>query len=161
MNIPTPQPRSAAPRTFDKDEMLELLHELISVCRGGERGYRRAAEAIQETVFQSLLRCYADQRAQFVAVLETLVDRFGGAPSPRDSVIHAIQRTWSDLLAALAFGGDRGVLEACARGEDAARLAYETALKRTLPVDVRGLIEQQLANIREAQERLHSLQKVV
>jgi uncharacterized protein (TIGR02284 family) len=150
------------PLRRDIEDTIELLEELVTVCSAGERGYRRAAEEIHETVFRSLFRCYADQRGQFVSVLETLIERLGGARArPSSSMFGALQRSWSGLVQALAFRGDHGVIDACAQGEEAARRAYEQVLSRRLPIDIRGILEQQLTNVREAQERLSSLRRVL
>jgi uncharacterized protein (TIGR02284 family) len=45
------------------------------------------------------------------------------------------------------------VLAECERGEDVARKAYEDALSKDLPADVRSMIERQYQGVRQHQDR--------
>ena len=44
---------------------------------------------------------------------------------------------------------DHAVLEECERGEDVAKNAYEAALKKDLPPDIRTVIERQYQGVKE------------
>jgi uncharacterized protein (TIGR02284 family) len=149
---------SAAPR---HEALLALLNELADVCREGERGWRSAASSIEEPVYRTLLLCYADQRVQFILVLETIVDRLGGRPARQNPVSAVLQRGLRGVRSAFSEAGDKGVLEACAHAEDVARRAYEHALSKRLPIDLHAIIEQQYLNIKEAHARVDSLRRAL
>jgi len=48
-------------------------------------------------------------------------------------------------------------LEECERGEDAAKSAYEAALKEDLPADIRTLVERQYQGVKENHDRVRDL----
>jgi uncharacterized protein (TIGR02284 family) len=148
----------------DREALLATLNELADVCRQGERGWRSAAAAIEEPVYRTLLECYADQRAQFVVVLQTILERLGGRPSRVNPVSAVLQRGLRGVRGVfyeLYEGGDARVLEACANAEDSARRAYEVALKKRLPIDLHSIVEQQYLNIKEAHARVTSLRRAL
>ena len=52
---------------------------------------------------------------------------------------------------------DHAVLEECERGEVAAKNAYEAALKKDLPPDIRTVIERQYQGVKENHDRVRDL----
>ncbi len=146
----------------DRDALLATLNELAEMCRQSERDWRSAAAAIEEPVYRTLLECYADQRAQFVVVLETIVERLGGRPARRPNPVSAVlQRGLRGVRSVFSEPGDKGVLEGCASAENAAKRVYEDALKNRLPIDLHSIAEQQYLNIKEAHARVESLRRAL
>jgi uncharacterized protein (TIGR02284 family) len=45
----------------------------------------------------------------------------------------------------------------CERGEDAAKAAYEAALQKSLPADVRTLVERQYQGVKANHDRVRNL----
>jgi uncharacterized protein (TIGR02284 family) len=59
------------------------------------------------------------------------------------------------LLASPITGmSEHAVLAECERGEDAAKAAYEAALQKSLPADVRTLVERQYEGVKANHERV-------
>jgi uncharacterized protein (TIGR02284 family) len=52
------------------------------------------------------------------------------------------------------------VLAECERGEDAAKAAYEAALQKSLPTNVRTLIERQYEGVKANHDRVRNLRNV-
>jgi len=52
---------------------------------------------------------------------------------------------------------EHAVLSECERGEDAAMAAYEAALKKSLPTDVRTLVERQYQGVKANHESVRNL----
>ena len=52
---------------------------------------------------------------------------------------------------------DHAVLAECERGEDAAKAAYEAALQKSLPADVRTLVERQYQGVKANHDRVRNL----
>ena len=88
-----------------KDETIDLLNELIHVCKDGEHGYRTAAEDVRNSQLQSVFSEYAKQRSSFARQLQAEVERLGGAATDSGTLTAAAHRGWMDLKAALS-GGD-------------------------------------------------------
>ena len=55
---------------------------------------------------------------------------------------------------------DHAVLDACERGEDAAKVSYEKALKQDLPGDVRRVVENQYREVRTNHDRVKELRNI-
>jgi uncharacterized protein (TIGR02284 family) len=160
--VATSHPSEELPAAeHDRAALLATLNELADVCRQGERDWRNAAVAIEEPVYRTLLECYADQRAQFVVVLETIIERLGGHAARPNPVSAVLQRGLRGVRSVFYEPGDKGVLEACADAENAARRVYEAALKRRLPIDLHSIAEQQYLNIKEAHARVDSLRRAL
>jgi uncharacterized protein (TIGR02284 family) len=49
------------------------------------------------------------------------------------------------------------VLAECERGEDAAKAAYNAALQKSLPADVRTLVERQYQGVKANHDRVRNL----
>jgi uncharacterized protein (TIGR02284 family) len=52
------------------------------------------------------------------------------------------------------------LLAECERGEDAAKAAYEAALRKNLPTDVRTLVERQYQGVKANHDRVRNLRNV-
>jgi uncharacterized protein (TIGR02284 family) len=56
---------------------------------------------------------------------------------------------------------EAAVLAECERGEDVAKKAYENALSRDLPSDVRAMVERQYQGVIQHRDRVHQLRGAV
>ena len=63
---------------MSKEETIDLLNELIHVCKDGEHGYRTAAEDVRNSQLQSVFGEYAKQRSSCARQLQAKVERLGG-----------------------------------------------------------------------------------
>ena len=52
---------------------------------------------------------------------------------------------------------EHAVLAECERGEDAAKVAYEAALQKNLPADVRTLVDRQYEGVKANHDRVRNL----
>ena len=55
---------------------------------------------------------------------------------------------------------EHAVLAECKRGEDVAKAAYETALQKSLPANVRTLVERQYEGVKANHNRVRNLRNV-
>ena len=100
----------------------------------------------------------ASRCAQAVSELQAQVRALGGDPERRGSVSGSIYRAWVDIKSTIT-GID--VLAECEGGEDVARKAYEDALSKDLPADVRSMMERQYQGVRQHQDRVRQLRGAV
>jgi uncharacterized protein (TIGR02284 family) len=56
---------------------------------------------------------------------------------------------------------EAAVLAECERGEDVAKTAYEDALKKDLPADVRSMIEREYEGVKQHHDRVRQLRNAV
>ena len=58
-----------------------------------------------------------------------------------------MHRAWTNIKSTITGMSEHAVLVECERGEDAAKAAYEAALQKSLPANVRALVERQYEGV--------------
>jgi uncharacterized protein (TIGR02284 family) len=140
------------------DRSIEVLGELLEVCRDGEQGFQTAAEGVRDPQLQILFQTYSRQRQEFAVELQTEISRLGGDPERRGSVAGMLHHGWMNIRSAVA-GGDNAILGEAERGEDSARSAYEKAVAEGLPEGARLVVERQHARVKEARDRVRAVRE--
>ena len=141
------------------EEVISTLNNLIETCRDGQQGFQTAAAAVERGDLKQLFHTYSQQRASFVGQLQDEVRRLGGDPENAGSVAATLHRGWIDLKAAVTGRDDAAILAECERGEDSAVSNYRDALGVDLPANVRSIVERQFGEVKEAHDRVRSLEK--
>ncbi|WP_296445256.1 PA2169 family four-helix-bundle protein [Rhodoferax sp. UBA5149] len=138
------------------DQVVSTLNSLIELNRDAQKGFQEAAEKIDAPQIKTFCFEQSRSRAQFVGELQTLVHSLGDEPDNTGTVSGALQRGWMDLKSALG-GGDRAILAATETSEDHAVNAYKKALAKTLPSDVRDIVERQFQSVQQAHDKVKTL----
>ena len=141
------------------DEVISTLNGLIETCRDGQNGFQTAAEGVKNSELKSLFYSYSQQRAKLVGELQDEVRRLGGDPETAGSLAASLHRGWMDIKSAVTGKDDNAVISECERGEDAAVSNYRDALGKDLPANVRSIVERQFASVKEAHDRIRSLER--
>ncbi|HEV3468020.1 MAG TPA: PA2169 family four-helix-bundle protein [Pyrinomonadaceae bacterium] len=139
-------------------EVISTLNSLIETCRDGQEGFKTAAEGVRGEELKRLFREYSQQRARFAGELQQEVRRLGGEAADSGSVSAALHRGWMGLKSAITGGDDGAIIAECERGEDAAVAGYRSALGTDLPSHVRAIVERQFSEVKQAHERVRSLE---
>ena len=143
----------------DNDNVISTLNNLIETCKDGQEGFRQAAEGVKNAELKTLFLTYSQQRAQFAGELQQEVRRLGGDPETHSSTVGALHRGWINIKSAVTGEDEGAVITECERGEDSAVSNYEAALKGDLPNALRALVERQFAEVKEAHDRIRSLER--
>jgi uncharacterized protein (TIGR02284 family) len=143
----------------NNDDVISTLNNLIETCRDGQNGFQTAAEGVKNSELKTLFGKYSQQRASFVGELQDEVRRLGGDPENTGSVAATLHRGWINIKSAITGEDEGAVISECERGEDSAVRNYKDALGADLPANVRSVIERQAAQVREAHDRIRSLEK--
>ena len=144
--------------TKTNDHAISVLNDLIQTCKDGQEGFQTASEGVKNTSLKSLFSQYSLQRAQFAGVLQQEVNRLGGSPETGGSVSASLHRGWINIKSAVTGSDESAIVAECERGEDAARDAYQKALKEHLPVDVRSMVESQFVEVKQGHDKVRSLE---
>jgi uncharacterized protein (TIGR02284 family) len=144
----------------DNDKVISRLNNLIETCKDGQDGFRTAAEGVARPDLKTLFNTFSQQRAQFAAELQNEVRRLGGDPEKTGSVAASLHRGWIDIKSAVTGKDDNAVISECERGEDSAVRNYEEALNdESLPGNLRDVIRRQFAAVKEAHDRVRTLER--
>ena len=135
------------------EDMIAILNGLIETCKNGEKGFREAADSLQNAQYQSFFQEYARIRNKFARDLQGHVRILGGNPDRKGTFTGTIHRGWMNLRLALKKG-DKVIVAECKRGEEAALKNYEEALTKDLPENLRILVEKHCQEIKETCRRL-------
>ncbi len=144
--------------TQTNDHAISVLNDLIQTCKDGQEGFHTASEGVKSTSLKSLFSQYPLQCAQFAGVLQQEVNKLGGSPETGGSVSGSLHRGWINIKSAVTGSDESAIVSECERGEDAARDAYQKALKEHLPEDVRSMVESQFVEVKQGHDKVRSLE---
>ncbi|MDQ2843558.1 MAG: PA2169 family four-helix-bundle protein [Acidobacteriota bacterium] len=131
-------------------DVADVLNGLIETAKDGEQGFRTAAEKVKEPSLKSLFSKYATQRATYAQELQTAVGKLGEKPAESGHIAGSLHRGWMNLKQAVTKDEDTALINEAESGEDAAKKAYSEALQKTLPADVKALVQKQYDGVLEA-----------
>jgi len=138
------------------EEAVSTLKNLIEICRDGQKGYLDAAEHITDTGLRAFFNEQSLERARYAGELQGELLLMGHDETKASgSVAAALHRGWLDLTANIA--GDDAVLSAVEQGEDSAKKAYEEAVDKDLPENVRGMVRSQAQGVIAAHDHVKLL----
>jgi uncharacterized protein (TIGR02284 family) len=140
----------------DKDT-IKTLNNLIETCKDGEYGFQTSAEHAVDPQIKDLFMTRSQDCRAAAAELQTLVVRLGGKPEDSGTATGTVHRGWVAVKGTLSGYTDLAMLEETERGEDAALDRYREALKEDLPVEVRAMVEAQLAGVKRNHDQIRSL----
>lgn len=143
----------------DNDNVISTLNNLIETCKDGQAGFQQASEGVKNSELKTLFGTYAQQRAGFAGELQTEVRRLGGDPEKTSSTAGALHRGWINIKSAITGADEGAVISECERGEDSAVRNYQDALKSELPGNIGELVERQFAQVKQAHDRIRSLER--
>jgi uncharacterized protein (TIGR02284 family) len=128
------------------------LRSVIDVLIDSQEGFQKVGEEIKDEALKPWFLTESLRRAQFRGDLETILHQEGVHDiKEHGTVVGTVNRVWGEIKAKLG-GGDHAILSAAEEGEDAAKRAYDEALGSYLSSDVRELLTNQAAHIREAHD---------
>ena len=140
--------------TLSPSDVIDTLNGLIELSRDGQHGYEEAAQKIDSPDTKTFCLEQSRQRAHFVGELQTLVHVLGDEPDNTGTLTGALRRGWMDLKSALG-GGDHAILVVVESSEDQAVREYQKALTKTLPADVREIVQRQSYSVKQAHDTIH------
>jgi uncharacterized protein (TIGR02284 family) len=143
-----------------KENAIATLNNLIETCKDGQNGFQAAAEGIKTSELKTLFHTYSQQRAAFAGELQGEVRRLGGDAEQTGSLAATLHRGWINIKSAVTGEDEAAVISECERGEDSAVSNYQDALNdKHLPADLRAVVERQFTQVKEAHDRIRSLEK--
>jgi uncharacterized protein (TIGR02284 family) len=144
---------------MDNDDIISTLNELIETSKDGEAGFRTCAEDIRDPQLKKLFLNRAQSCATAATELQQLVRTYGGDPETSGGLGGALHRRWVDIKSTISGHSDEAVLAECERGEDVAVRSYRNALEKSLPSEVRALVERQYQGVLKNHDMVKGLRE--
>jgi uncharacterized protein (TIGR02284 family) len=135
----------------------QAVHDVITVCRDAEQGYRGAAQAVNAPTIKEIFEQYSAQRGRFAAELQAAVKALGFETIDPQGLGGMLYASWISLKALVTGHDVHGVLVETERGEDWSLKTYRTALGKTLPSEIASIIEKQYQEVQSAHDRIKTL----
>lgn len=142
---------------MDKDRIISMLNGLIEISRDGAEGFKTCARDAADPELKRYFQNRAESCEEAVRKLSSEVRQYGGNPDSSGSAAGVLHRAWVDLKTATTGYDNLAVLEECERGEAAAVIAYENALREEMPGDLRALLDQQFEGAKRNHDRVRQL----
>lgn len=136
---------------------IDTLNTLIETCKDGEYGFTECAEHADAVQLKTLFRNRALECSQAAQELQLIVARLGGDADTGGTLGGALHRGWLSVRSALPGSDNVAMLEEAERGEDRALAHYRDALLKTLPADIRMVVERQRAGAQRNHDRIRML----
>ena len=146
---------------MEKSDIIETLNNLIQTSRDGEEGFRTCAGGVKNAQLKQMFEHAANRCSQAVSELQSKARALGGDPESSGSFSGSLHRGWVNIKSTITGMDEAAVLSECERGEDIAKHAYEDALAKDLPVDVRSMVERQYEGVKQHHDQVRQLRNAV
>jgi len=142
---------------MDKNDVVNVLENLIETCKDGQKGYQDAAEHAKRPDLKAYFNQQSLERSRFAGELEAELPRLG-EPDKKvtGSASAALHRAWIDTKVSLG-GGDKAILESVEKGEDNAKETYQKAIDGSLPGNLLEIVRRQAASVQKAHDKVKTL----
>ena len=124
-------------------DAIDTLNNLLESCRDGEYGFRECAEHTKAHAIKTILNLRSDDCKSAAAELQELIICMGGKPEEGGTASEALHRGWVAVKGTLSGYSDYDMLDECERAEDVALAQYRKALKSSLPLTAKTVVERQ------------------
>ena len=133
-------------------EMSNKLNELMEKTYDAEKGFKQAAENVNNPVIQKFFKERANQRYDFGHELKKEIRAFGQDPDKGGSTKGTLHRNWMNLRSYFESNNEEAMLNEVERGEKEAINTYNDIIndkKFVLPPSTENLLMKQRNAIRE------------
>jgi uncharacterized protein (TIGR02284 family) len=128
-----------------------IVKNVVEILNDGHKGFAELAEHIKDPEVRNFFSKESHTRAQYAMELESAA---GLKNEERGTVTGAMHRFWGEMKGKMG-GGDHALLEAAEQGEDAAKEAYEEALKeKTISPNLMQILRMQQSHILQAHDQV-------
>ena len=111
---------------MDKDDVVDVLNDLLETSHDGEYGFATCADKAESPTLKQVLRHRAEQCRMAAEEMAQLIQRLGGEPAEGGTSSGAMHRSWVQLKGAV---GPRAT-NRCSRNASAGRTRPSRATAR-------------------------------
>ncbi|WP_397445473.1 PA2169 family four-helix-bundle protein [Polaribacter sp. R77954] len=139
----------------------EKLNELLEKTYDAEKGFKTAADNIENTVLKSYFESKAKERYNFGHDLKEEIKSYNQEVDKGGSLTGTAHRAWMDIKAMLSLDNEESMLEESIRGEKTAVEEYKEVLSENhLPSSTKALLKTQKNKIELGLENIKTLEDI-
>ncbi|QQX77307.1 MULTISPECIES: ferritin-like domain-containing protein [Aequorivita] len=144
------------------EKMSNKLNELLEKNYDAEKGYKKAAENVENTKLKQFFNEQAPKRYDFGHEIKNEIKNYGETPEKGGSATGAMHRTWMDIETAFSSNNEETILEEVQKGEKAAIEEYNEVIQdTTLPPTTQKILTNQRDAIQNACQSAKNFEAVV
>lgn len=143
------------------EEVGEKLNALLEKTYDAEKGFKKAAENVDNPSLKAYFENKAQERYNFGHELKREIRSFNQDVDKGGSLTGTVHRAWMDLKSLFSSDDEESMLEEAIRGEKAAVNEYEEILKETsLPLSTKSILQSQKNIINEGLTKINALEDI-
>ncbi|QNJ97199.1 ferritin-like domain-containing protein [Constantimarinum furrinae] len=144
------------------EKMSNKLNELLEKNYDAEKGYKKAAEIVENPQLKSFFKDQAQNRYDFGHELKSEIRNYGETPEKSGSFKGATHRTWMDIKSTFTSNDEEAILEEVVKGEKAAKEEYNEVINdTTLPPTTQSILSKHKESIDAAIRNAKNFEVVV
>ena len=141
------------------EEVGEKLNDLLEKTYDAEKGFKKAAENVDNSALKSYFSQKAQERYSFGHELKSEIKSFNQEVDKGGSLTGDAHRTWMDIKAMFSADDAESMLEEAIRGEKIAIKEYENVLTEvSLPTSTKSILSSQKNKIQMGLSRIKPLE---
>ena len=141
------------------EEVGEKLNDLLEKTYDAEKGFKKAAENVDNSALKSYFSQKAQERYSFGHELKSEIKSFNQEVDKGGSLTGDAHRTWMDIKAMFSADDAESMLEEAIRGEKIAIKEYENVLTEvSLPTSTKSILSTQKNKIQMGLSRIKTLE---
>ncbi len=141
------------------EEVGEKLNDLLEKTYDAEKGFKAAADNVDNTGLKSYFQRKAQERYDFGHALKTEIRQFGQEVDKGDSLVSKAHRSWMDLKSFFSSDDEESMLEEAIKGEKKAIEEYDDVLNDTnLPPSTETLLRKQRTSIESGLNKIKRME---
>ena len=143
------------------EQVGQKLNDLLEKTYDAEKGFKKAAENVENLALKKYFTIKADERYSFGHELKTEIRSFNQEVEKGGSITGSAHRTWMDIKAFLSLDNEESMLEEAIRGEKAAVEEYQEIIGDTsLPSSTKAILVAQKNKIEIGLQNIKSLENI-
>lgn len=144
------------------EEMTKKINDLLEKNYDAEKGYKKAAEIVDDNKLKQFFEEQAQNRYDFGHTLKDEIKNIGSTPDKGGSTTGDLHRAWMDIKSTFTSQDEEAILKEVQKGEEAAVEEYTNVINdTTLPPTTKTILEQQRNNVQSALQNAKNFEVVL
>ncbi len=144
------------------EKMSNKLNELLTKNYDAEKGYKKAAEIVDNVKLKQFFENEAQKRYDFGHELKSEIRNYGETPDKGTSFTGDAHRAWMDIKTTFTSNDDEAILAEVIKGEKAAVDEYTDIIHdTTLPPTTKSILSSHVTNIKTALQSAQNFEVVM